>query len=148
MATTAKEVTWLYRHLGIPVQFNISYKTQLSRFWLSGAKGGPCELASVIYCIAWSSFSLQRAKISNSQIHRVTERMVCTWVTSKLTYWYIRDSVASRAKGYQALPLLTVHRRRAGGEPGNEAKSAACEDRLLLLCDGKPQLVHAPAVKN
>ena len=31
-------------------------------------------------------------------------------------------SVASRAKGYQALPLLTVHRRRAGGEPGNEAR--------------------------
>jgi len=84
----------------------------------------PRELASVIYCIAWSSFSLQRAKTSNSQIHRVTQWTVCTWVTSKLTYWYIRDvcSVASRAKGYQVLPLLTVHRHCAGGEPGNEAR--------------------------
>jgi len=27
-----------------------------------------------------------------------------------------------RVKGYQALPLLTVCRRRVGGEPGNEAK--------------------------
>ena len=25
---------------------------------------------------------------------------------------------------------------------------AACEDRLLLLCDGKPQLMHAPAAKK
>ena len=36
---------------------------------------------------------------------------------------YIRDvcSVASRAKGYQALPLLNCSHRRAGGQPGNEA---------------------------
>ena len=110
MVTTAKEVTWLYRQLGIPVQFNISYKMQLTRFWLSVTKICLLELASIIYCIAWSSFSLQRAKTSNSQINRVTERTVCTWVTSKLTYLYIRDvcSVASRAKGYWALPLLTV----------------------------------------
>jgi len=44
----------------------------------------PRELASVIYCIAWSSFSLQRAKTSNFQIHRITERMVYTWMTSNL----------------------------------------------------------------
>jgi len=26
--------------------------------------------------------------------------------------------------------------------------SAAARDRLLLLCDGKPQLMHAPAAKK
>jgi len=120
MVTTAKEVTWLYWQLGIPVQFNISYKMQLTCFWLSGDKNCPRKLASAIYCIAWYFFSLQRAKTSNSQIHRVTERMVCMWVTSRLTYWYIRDvcSIVSRAKGYQALPLLTVRRRRAGESLG------------------------------
>jgi len=30
---------------------------------------------------------------------------------------------ASRVKGYQALPLLTVLHHRAGGEPGNEASA-------------------------
>jgi len=122
MATTAKEVTWLYRQLGIPVQFSINYKMQL-------VSDSPVtkicsrDLASVIYSIAWSSFLLQRTKTSNSQIHRVTEWTVCTWVTSKLTCWYIHDVcfVASHAKGYQALPLLTVHRRRVRGEPENEA---------------------------
>ena len=55
-----------------------------------------------------------------SKLYRVTEWTVCKWVTSKLTYWYIRDvcSIASRAKGYQALPLLTVHRRCAGESLG------------------------------
>ena len=93
----------------------------------------PRKLASIIYCIAWSSFSLQRAKTSNSQVHRLTERTVCTWVTSKLTYWYICDvcSIASCAKGYQALPLLTVHRCRAGGEPGNKAKGIP--QKLIFL---------------
>ena len=123
MATTAKEVTWLYRQLGIPVQFNISYKMQLTRFWLSGDKnlsprtGERHLLHSLVFLFASTG---QDFKLSNT---RATERTVCTWVMSKLTYWYIRDvsSVASRAKGYQALPLLTVRRYCAGGEPGNEA---------------------------
>ena len=140
MVTTAKEVTWLYRQQGIPVQFNISYKMQLIRFWLSSDKICPRELMSIIYCIAWSSFSLQRAKTSNSQTHRVTERTVCTWVTSKLTYWYIRDvcSVASRAKGYQALPLLTVHSCRAGGGPGNEARMQLVNSYFSVVLCGQP----------
>ena len=81
------------------------------------------KLTSAIYCIAWSFFLLQRAKTCNSPKYRVTEQAVCTWVTFKLTYWYIHDvcSVASRAKEYQVLPLLTFHCCRAGGEPGNEA---------------------------
>jgi len=142
MATTTKEVTWLYRQLWIPVQFNISYKMQLTCFWLSGDKICPCELASVIYCIAWSSFSFQQAKTSNSQIHRVTEWTVCTWVMSKLTSWYIRDvcSFASRAKGYQALPLLTVH-RRAGGEPGNEATQHLSWNKYAQICSPNMGLV-------
>ena len=103
------------------VQYKLQNATYL--FLTLRTKICPRELASAIYCIAPSCFSLQRAKTSNSQIHRVTEWTVCMWVMSKLTYWYIRDvcSVASCAKGYQALPLLTVHRCHAGGEPGNEA---------------------------
>jgi len=38
MVTTAKEVTWLYRQLGILVQVNINYKMQLTCFWLSSDK--------------------------------------------------------------------------------------------------------------
>ena len=120
MATTAKEVTWLYRQLGIPVQFNISYEMQLTCFWLSGDKNlSPRTsehhlLHSLVFLFASTG---QDFKLWN------TERTVCTWVTSKLTYWYIHDvcSVESCAKGYQAYPLLIVHRRRAEGEPGNEA---------------------------
>ena len=80
-----------------------------------------CKLTSAIYCIAWSFFLLQLAKAFNSQ---VTEWVVCTWVMSKLTYWYICDicSMASRVKGYKALPLLTFCRRCVGGESGNEAE--------------------------
>jgi len=44
-------------------------KMQLTRFWLSGDK----------ICPAWSSFSLQRVKNLNSQLHKVTERTVCTY---------------------------------------------------------------------
>ena len=78
-------------HLGIPVQFNISYKMYLACFLtLRWQKFVPRKLSIAIYCIAWSFFSLQRAKTSNSQIHRVTEWMVCTWVVSKLTACIIR----------------------------------------------------------
>jgi len=38
MATTAKEVTSLCKQLGVLVQFNISYKMQITHFWLSGDK--------------------------------------------------------------------------------------------------------------
>jgi len=38
MAMTAKEVTWIYRQLGISVQVNIIYKMQPTYFWLSGDK--------------------------------------------------------------------------------------------------------------
>ena len=125
MATTVKEVTWLYSQLGIPVQFSTSYKMQLTCFWLSGDKnlslrtGERHLLHGLVFLFASTG---QDFKLSNT--HGVTERTVCTWVTSKLTYWYIRDvcSVASRVKGYQALPHLTVHRRRAGIEPGNKAR--------------------------
>ena len=72
------------------------------------------------------NLSLQQAKNYNSQKYRVTEWgyfAACIWVTSKLTHWYIHNirSVASRAKGYQALPLLTFCCCHAGGESGNEA---------------------------
>ena len=42
--------------------------------------------------------------------------------------------MASCTKGYQALPLLTFHRRRAGGEPGNEVKSLHCVEPMVPNC--------------
>ena len=68
-------------------------------------------------------FQTRQAKTCNSQKYRVTEWAVCIWMMSKFTHWYIRDvcSVASRAKGYQALPLRNFHCRHVGREPRNEA---------------------------
>ena len=98
----------------------------------------PRKLSSIIYCIVWSSFSLQRAKTSNSQIHRVTEWTVCMWVTSKLTYRYIRDVcfIATRAKGYQALsPSLLFIIVMQGESLGMRLwmDSVRWETNLLLL---------------
>ena len=71
---------------------------------------------SAMYYITWSLFSLQLSKTCNSQKDSVTEQEVM----SKLSYWYIRDvcSMASRVKGYKALPLLTFRCRGVGRVPG------------------------------
>ena len=124
MATTAKEVTWLYRHLGIPVQFNISYKMQLTRFWLSSDKNLSPRTGEhhLLHSLVFLYISMgQDFKLSNSRSN---------WTDG--LHWYIHDvcSVASHAKGYQALPLLTVCHRRAGGEPGNEA-SVCCHAMIM-----------------
>jgi len=71
MATTAVQVTLLYRQLGVPVQFNISYKMQLTHFWLSGDKnlspwtGEHHLLRSLVFLFASTGQDF------NSQIHRV-----------------------------------------------------------------------------
>ena len=49
---------------------------------------------------------------------------------------------ASHAKGYQALPLLTVCRRHAGGEPGNEAHATA--PRLRLYSTSSVWVTYIP----
>ena len=121
-----------------------SYKTQLACSRLSGDENLCPELTSAIYCIVWTFFSLQQAKTCNPQKYRLTEWAVCMWVTSKLTYWYIHNvcSVASRVKGYQALPFLTFHRHHSGEEPGNEtidflpdAKGLSMVDKCAILSE-------------
>ena len=58
MATTAEKVTWQCRQLGIPVQFAISYKMQLTRSRLPGdANLSPMIdeshlLHGVVFCFA------------------------------------------------------------------------------------------------
>ena len=99
---------------------------QLTRAWLSGDKnlfpwtGERHLLHSLVFLFASTG---QEFKLSNNN-YRVTEWTVCTWVTSKLTHWYVHTvcCIASYAKGYQALPLLTVCRRCAGEETGKKAK--------------------------
>ena len=104
------------------------------------------KLISAIYCIAWSFFSLRQAKTCNFQKYRVTEGAVCMWVTSKITYWYIRDvcSVASHVKGYQALLPLTFC-RRVGGESENKARLAWCHSTVIHIyteCTALPSNEH------
>jgi len=60
------------------VQYKLQNATSLLVSDSPVTKICPHELASTIHCIVWSFFSLQQAKTSNSQIHRVTERTVCT----------------------------------------------------------------------
>jgi len=96
-----------------------------------------CELINAIYCIVWSFFSVQQAKTCNFQKDRVTEQAVCTWVISKLNYWYIHEvcSMASHVKVYQDLPLLTFRRRHVGGEPGNKASPATVPEVRQNICE-------------
>ena len=132
---TVKEVTWLYRQLGILVQFSISTECNLLIPDSLVTKICAHGLTSVISWIAWPFFSIQQAKTGNYQKYGVTEWAVCTWVTSKLTYWYVCDicSVASREKGYQALPLLSFRRHHAGGVPGNKAEPQPVFHNLNLV---------------
>jgi len=53
-------------------------------------------------------------------------------------------SVASREKGYQALPLHTFHRHHVGGEPGNEAVLLlGVTTRVLAINEASPaQKIH------
>ena len=99
MVTTAEEVTRWYSQPGISVQFNTSYRMQLSDYLVM--KICPHKLMSTIYCIAWSFFLLQQAKTCNSQEYRVTELLLCSLhVMSKLTYWYRRRKVKSGRSWY------------------------------------------------
>ena len=141
---TAKEVTWWYRQPEILVQLNLATKRNLLVPDSLVTKICAPELTSAIYCIVWTFFSLQQAKTCNPQKYRLTEWAVCMWVTSKLTYWYIHNvcSVASRVKGYQALPFLTFHHHRSGEEPGNEtidflpdAKGLSMVDKCAILSE-------------
>ena len=71
MAMTVKEVTWLYRQLGILVQFNISYKMQLTYSFLipgdktSSPRTGECHLLhSLVFLFASMG---QDFSLSNTQ---------------------------------------------------------------------------------
>ena len=45
-----------------------------------------------IYCIARTFFCFNRPRLVTQKYRvHVTEQVVCTWVKSKLTYWYISD---------------------------------------------------------
>ena len=102
------------------VQFNISTECNILAPDSPLMKTCARELINAIYCIARSSLSVQQAQTCNFQKYRVTEQAVCTWVTSKLNYWYIRDvcSVASHVKVYQDLPLLTFRHCHVGENLG------------------------------